>query len=149
MINNLQLVIFKRILTMSVFVWAVLLLLNIAVMAHQLLIIGALSEFEVDHINPLDLCASLEGKVKSLLGFEAAVCFVSLFDIKWGVLVFLMHIVSVIWVGTARRNRPRYFDPVVIVRDNWKIRKRHVILAFLDGFSFPVIILMLLFAIFQ
>ena len=129
--------------------WLLLLGVDIAAMALQLFVIGSLAEFEVDHVNPLDLCAMLETKVSPILAAEAGIVFLSLFDIKVGALLIVTHLVIIGWVVYVRRQRRRCFDPMVIVRDNLRIKARHVLFATIDGISFPVIVVKILLALFD
>ena len=129
--------------------WLLLLAVDIAAMSLQLFVVGALAEFEVDHVNPLDLCAMLETKVSPILAAEAGVVFLALFDIKVGAVLIVAHLVIIGWLVYVRRQRRRCFDPMVIVRDNPRIKARHIVFAVIDGISFPVIIVKILLALFD
>lgn len=109
-----------------ILLWLITLIAALIIDSILFIIITRLVDFQVDHINPLDICATLGRYVNPLLYFNIAICALSVFQIKTAWPILLAHL-AIIGYMTRRLRKPRYFEPMTIVRDANKYKLEHII----------------------
>ena len=115
--------------------WILSLALDLGALVLHLVIVSHLVEFEVDHVNPLDLAYSLERYINPILVCEAAVALLSLSDLLFGLPLILGHAAVVAYIFYLKQKRSRIFDPMTIVRDIGPTKVRHVVCAIVCAFG--------------
>ena len=116
------------IVTMSLWIWLVIVLADGAGMIYHILVITALLDFETDRTSPLDLCQDLEKTVVPMLTTDAACVLLSLGDVKRAWPIMLCHLGIILSMILARK-RKQVFVPTLIVRDLKKMKIRYLIFA--------------------
>lgn len=114
---------------MSVKTWLLLTLGSFVEMIYQTIIVNSLIDFEIDHVNPLDMCSQLEKKINPVMGICAGISLISLLDIgkTWLIIIAHLAIIGTIFYTKNVTRKNRVFDPMLIVRDMTKIKTRHIV----------------------
>ena len=119
-----------------IFLWIFLLILFIILLIYNYLIVSKLIEFQIDHVNPIDICTSLEFFIKPIQILQGIVICFSLIQIRNSWPVFLIFLILFLYIFQISKKQRRYFEPMSIVRDADLIKIRHLIFIGLCGLSF-------------
>ncbi|EAY23626.1 hypothetical protein TVAG_119630 [Trichomonas vaginalis G3] len=127
--------------------WFILLLGLIGIVALAVLyiiIINSLVDFQIDRINPLDICSTLDKFINPLKYVHIFVALTSLGWIKAAFPILIYHFLIAFHLYYTTRNR-RYFEPLTIVRDSDS--KKYKLIAILVGvvisFVYSMVIILL------
>lgn len=126
-----------------------MIILLVAILTMHLLILNALLEFEVDHVNPIDLCSTLEKRVNPILALQSAFTLCSIFDPKRGWPLFIFNLLITIAIIYLKRSKRQIYEPMTIVRDMNQIEGRHIVCIVVCAVSFVYTLVQTLFVAFS
>lgn len=129
-------------------IWILMIILLVAILTMHLLILNALMEFEVDHVNPIDLCSTLEKRVNPVLALQSAFTFCSILDPKRGWPLFIFNFLITIAIIYLKRSKRQIYEPMTIVRDMSQIEGRHIVCIVVCAVSFVYTLVQTLFVAF-
>ena len=92
-------------------------LIFIALITLYALIITNIVDFQIDHINPLDISATLEKYVKILKYLHVLIVAIFLFDIYHFWPPMILNII-ITWYFYSKTKGKSYFEALTIVRDS-------------------------------
>lgn len=125
-----------------------LLLIIIAVMILMMYIMTKLIDFEVDHVNPIDLCSTIEKLVKPFIILDSINVLITLIEIKTCWILFLMNGAILAQTVIMKQKKHRIFEPMTIVRDMSKTKGQIIIVLVVSSISFIIALVQTLFAAF-
>lgn len=113
-----------------------------------MIIVSHLIEFEVDHVNPLDLAYSLERWITPILTCEGAAGLLCLTHFLFGFPVALIHTIIIGYLLYIKKQKGRIFDPMTIVRDLSSTKLRHILCAAFSAMSMAWILIVVILGLF-
>lgn len=143
-----QLIIFLICSKAMLILWILMIILLIVILTMHLLILNALIEFEVDHVNPIDLCTTLEKRVNPTLYIQGFFTFLTIWDIKRGWPLLIFNLLITIGMIYLKKTKKQIFDPMTIVRDMAQIEGRHIICIVVCAVSFVYTLVQTIFVAF-
>ena len=133
---------------MWILFWTVGLIFDFLAVAFHLIIVSHLIEFEVDHVNPLDLAYSLERWITPILACEGAAGLLCLTHFLFGFPVALIHVIIIGYLLYIKKQKGRIFDPMTIVRDLSSTKLRHILCAAFSAMSMAWILIVVILGLF-
>jgi len=127
-----------------VVIWLLILLICIALIVINFRIITTIIDFQIDHVNPIDVCTSLSKNIQPLfilLSSNIVLSILKLFK-AWPLIIVNAGLLVFFYLNKKKRNR--YFEPMTIVRDSDHIKNRHIVVLVLNAFSFIYALVMTL-----
>lgn len=121
---------------MLALVWLLLIILIIIALILDILILSSLIDFEIDHVNPIDLCSTLEKKVNPIIVVHSAISITSVFIMSKAWPIFIVNAGIVSYIIYIRKSKNRLFEPMTIVRDMKQVKGRHIIFLVLNCLLF-------------
>jgi hypothetical protein len=95
------------------------------VLIIHILIITQIVDFQIDHINPIDLCLSLEKRVMPFFYGQVGTIVVLLFLLRRSWPILIVQCGVLVYAISRKRKRSRVFDPITIVRESDQLKIRH------------------------
>ena len=88
----------------------------IALCVIYFIIVNNIVDFQIDHINPIDISATLERFIRPIICIHAGTVLMCLFDLYHNWPALLIHVI-IAGYFIKKTQRRRYFEPLTIVRD--------------------------------
>jgi hypothetical protein len=105
--------------------WCFLVLFCVIVLTYHVMIVTQIVDFQIDHVNPIDVCVVLEKRVKPVILAQIAVvvtCLLLMFK-SWP--IFILEFLVLAYGIYLKKKQGRLFNPITIVRESDGLKIRH------------------------
>lgn len=92
-------------------------ILIIILVCYRVYLFSSLTDFEIDHTNPRDVCLALNRYLWHEVGLEIVVAIFSLFSCCQSKITFVLYLAVLGWTEYRYRGQAFKYEPISIVRD--------------------------------